>query len=326
MFRYQHDRPEIHLLMKELRQLIDGYDQRVLIGETDDIQFYGNGSDELHLVFNFPLMRTAAITGEWVRKNQTERLDALPAEAWPCNTLGNHDSPRMYGQFGDGENDARIALANLAMLLTLKGTPFLYNGEEIGMVDYLDFTPEQFRDPIALRTYRLEQELLHTGPAEAAFHASKDARDKCRTPMQWSNEPNGGFSPAGVETWLPVNPNYAAGVNVADETADEGSLLNAYQRLITLRKSTPALIDGDYRPVGDEKSPILAFLRNNLTQACLVSVNMSAQPAGLDLGFSPTWQGLIYSNKDGAKGPLEKEIHLAPFEIRIDRLDPRCLS
>ena len=136
MFEHQFGQPDVHLLMKELRALMDTYlGDRVLIGEDDDIAYYGNGEDELHLVFNFPLMRTNRITPAWVRANQAERLRSLPPGAWPCNVLGNHDVSRMRSAFGDGQHDEEIARVNAALLLTLRDTPVIYNGEEIGMTD-----------------------------------------------------------------------------------------------------------------------------------------------------------------------------------------------
>ena len=105
MYQDQHDRPEVHTLMKELRQVVDEFEDRVLIGETDDIAFYGEGNDELHLSFNFPLMKTNRLSAEWVRENQKQRFSALPAGAWPCNTLNNHDTGRVYSNFGDGIHD-----------------------------------------------------------------------------------------------------------------------------------------------------------------------------------------------------------------------------
>jgi len=95
-FQYQIDQPGIHELMQELRAVVDEYSDRVLVGETGEIAYYGDGDNELHLVFNFPLMRTKRLTPAWIRANQRERLAALPPGAWPCNTLGNHDSPRIY--------------------------------------------------------------------------------------------------------------------------------------------------------------------------------------------------------------------------------------
>ena len=133
--------------MQELRALVDEYPgDRVLVGEDEDVAFHGSGDDELHLVFNFPLMRVGRLTPAHIRANQALRLAELPPGAWPCNTLGNHDSPRVWSRYGDGVHDAELARLHLALMLTLKGTPFLYNGEEIGMAD-LELTDlSQLRD------------------------------------------------------------------------------------------------------------------------------------------------------------------------------------
>jgi alpha-glucosidase len=110
---------------------VNGYEDRVLVGETDDIRFYGSGQDELHLAFNFPLMRAEGpLSPAWIRSNQKERLSGLPPRAWPCNTLGNHDSPRVFSRYGEGKgephpHDAARARLSLALMLTLRGTPFL---------------------------------------------------------------------------------------------------------------------------------------------------------------------------------------------------------
>ena len=106
LFQYQIDLPEVHDLMKELRQLVDEYEDRVLVGETDDLRFYGSGDDELHLIFNFPLMQSdGPLTPAWIRDNQKSRLASLPPQAWPCNTLGNHDNSRVFSRFGEGRAD-----------------------------------------------------------------------------------------------------------------------------------------------------------------------------------------------------------------------------
>jgi alpha-glucosidase len=120
-----------------------------MVAEDDDIAYMGNGTDEMHMVFNFPLMRTRSITPEHVRTNQSDRLTELAkltSPGWPCNTLGNHDTPRMFSHFGDGTHDRELAKLNLALLLTMKGTPFLYNGEEIGMTDLILEDITQFKD------------------------------------------------------------------------------------------------------------------------------------------------------------------------------------
>jgi len=307
LFIGQHDMPGMHELMRDLRRVVDEYPDRVLIGETDDISYYGSGSDELHLVFNFPLMRTDRLTPQWVRENQDLRLAALPAGAWPCNTLGNHDSPRMYSHFGDGKHNGQIARLNLALLLTLKGTPVLYNGEEIGMGDYLIMDVSKFRDPLGNRSFMLETELLQSPPEEALVYAALNGRDKCRTPFQWENAPNGGFCPEGVEPWLPVNPNYTEGVNLAEQQDDQGSLFQYYRRLLRVRRENPALIHGGYELEETQAENCLVFRRAGPEQICLVALNFGEQ----EQPFCATQSArLVYSSAAGS-GPL------APFEVRI---------
>ena len=136
IYAEQVEQPGVHDLMQELRAVIDEYPDRLLVGENHDVRYYGDGDNELHLAFNFPLMRTNRLTPAWIRANQSERLASLPPGAWPCNTLNNHDTSRLYSHFGDGVHDKELARGSVALMLTLLGTPFLYNGEEIGMSDY----------------------------------------------------------------------------------------------------------------------------------------------------------------------------------------------
>lgn len=321
-FRYQFGQPEVHDLMKELRALLDTYaGDRVLIGEDDDIAYYGNGDDELHLVFNFPLMRTNRITPAFVRANQAERLSKLPPGAWPCNTLNNHDVSRMRTAFGDGEHDLSIARVNAALVLTLKGTPVLYNGEEIGMTDLILSRLDQLRDNQAINAYHAAIADGAT-PEQALALAARISRDRCRTPMQWANAPNAGFSPAGVETWLPVNPNYAEGINVAEQEHDPDSMLNYYRRLIRVRQRTPALCQGEYAPV-DEAEEYLAFTRRDEEsgQTCLVVLNMSPEPVATSLPVADRARCIFSSHGREGRGIAPRHLHLAPFEVLIAELE-----
>ena len=321
MFQHQIRQPEVHPLMQALRAVIDEYDDRVLVGESDDIAFYGEGNDELHLVFNFPLMRTKRLTPAWIRANQAMRLSALPDGSWPCKTLNNHDSSRVYNAYGDGQNDDALARLHLALLLTLRGTPFLYNGEEIGMRDLMLESLDQFRDPPALRAYQLATEVIGLSHEEAVALAARISRDRCRTPMQWANEANAGFSPAGVQTWLPVNPSYSQGVNVADQLADPDSLLHFYRQMLRVRRQTPALIAGTYEPVQETAEDYLAFLRRAKEQTCLVVLNMSDQAQTLAFDLDRPLARPIFSNsrRDESTADLSR-LYLAPFEIFIGEI------
>jgi len=322
LYARQVEQPEVHGLMQELRALVDGHPDCVLVGENDMIDYYGDGHNELHMLFNFPLMRTDRLTAEWVRRNQALRLAQLPPGAWPCNTLGNHDCERVYSHFGDGMNDDAIARLSLALMLTLRGTPFLYYGEEIGMTDLELGDVGQFRDNLGLWYYRMEREVMGSTPQEAVHWAAQRGRDKNRTPMQWAETPNAGFSPAGVQSWLPVNPDYAKGVNVAAQQAHPGSLLNFYRRFLRLRKQTPALVVGEYEPLLDESQECLAFLRRSPDhgQTCLVALNMSDQDVSVHPELDAPTGRLLFSSSERWQRVELSPLALSPFEVVIVEL------
>lgn len=320
MFGLQVDQPGMHELLQDLRQLVDRYPGRVLVGESDEIAYCG--SDELHLVFNFPLMRTNRLTPAWILANQRERLEALPTAAWPCNTLGNHDSQRVFSHFADGNHDLEWARIALALVLTLKGTPFLYYGEEIGMTDLLLNDVSDFRDMLGVWHYETERRLLNTPVSEATLLAASRGRDKCRTPMQWSAGANAGFCPAGVRPWLPVNPNCDAGVNVMSQQTDPESLLSFYRRLLGVRRATPALQSGDYAPIRAGSPDCLIFLRESAAGGggCLVAINMSPGPQRVQLQLPPA--ACLFSSAGRAPevAVSPSDLSLAPFEVFIGRI------
>jgi alpha-glucosidase len=327
MFKHQWAQPELHDLMKELRAVIDEYDgDRVLVAEDENIAFMGNGQDELHLVFNFPLMRADRITPSHVRRNQKERLtqlDALSAvRGWSCNTLGNHDTSRIHTRYRDRKHDSQLARLHAALVLTLKGTPFLYNGEEIGMTDLIITDPTKLRDTMATWYYDSLVNELNVDPQEAALRVGEMSRDKNRTPMQWSSQPNAGFSPANVETWLPVNPNYREGINVRDQQHNPNSLLNYYKHLLQVRKNSPALITGEYLPLNNTAKDYLSFLRKSDEQIVLVILNFSDKKLDLDFSRAKEIKGgslqILFSSAERlktAKPPYA--LTISPFEVFI---------
>jgi len=326
MFKNQWAQPGLHELMKELRGILDEYDgDRMLVGEDDNIDYMGNGEDELHLVFNFPLMRVGRLTPSRIRLNQKERLsrlDRLPIKGWPCNTLGNHDTSRIHTFFGDRQHDAELARLHAALMLTLKGTPFLYNGEEIGMTDLIITDPTKLRDTTASWYYERMLNELKVEPEEAARRAGEMTRDRNRTPMQWSDNPNGGFSPAGVETWLPINPNYREGINVKDQQNNPSSLLNYYKQLLRVRKHSPALIEGDYIPVHNGMKDYFAFLRKSAEQTILVILNFSNTKLELDFSRVREIKGhdlqILFSSAERLKtAKPPRGLTISHFEVLI---------
>lgn len=329
MFKNQWGQPGVHELMKDLRAVLDEYDgDRMLVGEDDNIDYMGNGRDELHLVFNFPLMRTEGITPDHIRANQEERLsrlDALPLEkGWPCNTLGNHDCSRVYTRFGNKLHDAELARLHAALILTMKGTPFLYNGEEIGMTDYMLTDIAQVKDTMGTWYYHAIVTDMGVHPEEAMVRTAEMTRDKNRTPMQWSNHPNAGFSSADTQTWLPVNPNYRDGINVREQETNPDSLLNYYKHLLKVRKNSAALKEGEYTPLHPTSDSYFAFLRSTDSQTVLVVLNFSEERLELDLTDEKVFNGTtkklhtMFSSAVRSNADLSsKSLAIAPFEVYI---------
>ncbi len=331
MFKHQLGQLGVHDLMKELRAVLDEYDgDRMLVGEDDDITYMGNGNDELHLVFNFPLMWTKRITPSHIRANQKERLtqlEALPLKGWPCNTLGNHDTSRIHSAYGDKLHDAELARINAALVLTLKGTPFLYNGEEIGMTDYMLTDISQVKDTMGSWYYHAIVTDMGVHPDEAIQRTAEMTRDKNRTPMQWSNHPNAGFAPADVQTWLPINPDYARGINVRDQEHNPASLLNYYKLLLKVRKHTPALLEGEYVPLNNTSKDYFTFLRKLKEQNVLVVLNFSEQPIVLDFSSDKEIAGqnlrILFSSAERSLTTKSSSgLTISPFEVFIAEVQP----
>jgi alpha-glucosidase len=270
--------PDIHAALRELRQVLDAYEAdgrpRLAIGEIHiyDLaelgQYYGAALDELHLPFNFGLLKTPW-AAQAIRAHVDAYEAALPPGAWPNYVLGNHDEARIASRVGP--ENARLALL---LLLTLRGTPTLYYGDELAMED-VPIPPERAQDPFGLRVSGLGL-----------------GRDPERAPMPWDATPNAGFCPPDVEPWLPITPDLDR-VNVAAQLADPASMLNLTRRLLTLRRSSPALAAGAYRAVDwpDVPGDCYLYLREAGNRRMLVALNLSDEahqvrlPDGLRAGL-----------------------------------------
>ncbi len=253
---YTEDGPEMRELVREMRALADEYEERVLIGEIylpldRLVSYYGDELDGIHLPFNFGLV----LLEEWevgaVRDLVEEYEAALPEGAWPNWVLGNHDNPRIADRIGPD----RARLAQM-LLLTLRGTPTLYYGEEIGMQD-VRIPPHLVVDP-------------------RGKNAPGHGRDPERTPMQWDTGPNAGFCPGETTPWLPLADDYAE-VNVSVESEDPTSMLTLHRRLLSLRRSEPALAVGSYESVS-ATDDVFAYTRRKDNRRFLVLLNLGSQP------------------------------------------------
>jgi alpha-glucosidase len=226
---YNGNRPEVHDVLRRWRKLTDAYPaSRVLIGETpvkvDALAaYYGDGSDELHLAFNFPFI-TAPFEVDALRDVVEDSEALFPAGAWPAWTGSNHDMGRFSSRWADG-HPGKIRAA-LLMLLSLRGTPVLYQGDEIGLGDS-PVAHEDMRDPLGVMYF----------PAYAG-------RDAARTPMPWTGARGAVFPDPGTPPWLPLGD--TAGANVERQRSDPQSTLRFTRDLIALRRATPDLHTGAY--------------------------------------------------------------------------------
>jgi alpha-glucosidase len=257
---YSADQPEVHDIVAEMRAVLDEYDDRVLIGEiylpVDRlVTYYGREGRGAHLPFNFHL-----ILAPWDARAIEAVIDsyegALPADAWPNWVLGNHDLPRVASRIGDAQ--ARVAVV---LLLTLRGTPTLYYGDELGLRDVE--IPEA-----------LVQDVRGANQPGRGL-----SRDPVRSPMPWDSSPGAGFS-TGVP-WLPFGE-WNRAHSVAAQRDDPGSMLSLHRRLIALRHAEHALSVGSYRPVPAQGS-VLAYRRQHGRRELLVCLNLASSPGRLRL-------------------------------------------
>jgi alpha-glucosidase len=298
---YDHRMAEVHAELRRLRTVTDEFPGRVLIGETwtstpaEIAAYYGPHGDELQMPMFLNLVQVPTLDARAFRT----RIDAVEhntADGWPVFVLGNHDVRRVVSRYAPNEA-SRPSVAKLlaALQLTLRGTPILYYGEELGMPNHDPTRVEEVKDVIGKRGWPKEK-----------------GRDGERTPMPWGAGVNGGFS-RDARPWLPVGPSYPT-INVASEARDPDSVLAWYRRLIALRRTDAALYDGAQEMVGGDDPHVLAYLRRRGARSLLVVLNLSAEARTVH--FDP-------ANLGGRRGrPLATTGR--PTDVSVDQveLDP----
>ena len=303
--RQQHvfdkDQPELISVYREIRSILDSYGGRMAVGEVMGGMAEAAGYCKdglLPLAFNFDFTHQG-----WSPRGFLKSVEdfecALAGGGWPCYVLSNHDISRHASRYGGRYPEARAKVA-AALLLTLRGTPFLYNGEEIGMRDG-KIRRVEIQDPPGKRYW----------PFQAG-------RDPCRTPILWNDSPGAGFTTG--KPWLPLNPDFRE-VNVEAQRKVPDSVLSFYRKLIWLRKKTPALQTGTFRPVQARPDRALAYLRETKSQTVLVALNFfeSAQEITLTGPLPPgPWRLLLSSHPaEGAQPPAGNIVRLRPNEVSI---------
>ncbi len=290
--RYDKGHPDIHGVFRRIRSLLDAYEAadgrpRYSVGEIhisdweEWASYYGN-DDELHMPYNFALVN-GPWTGPWVRDVIRSVEAAVPPNGWPNYVLGNHDEPRIASRLGWN----RSLLASL-MLIMLRGTPTIYYGDEIGMLQ-AEIPPEDQHDPWGRRVPGM-------------------GRDGCRTPMQWDSSPNAGFCPAGVKPWLPiVDPDGLH--NVAAQEGDPSSRLERFRSFLAARNTSPAIQTGRLDLLDELPDQLVGFKRSDGDQQVVVLLNFGETAVEVDVA------GHVLTGTDHQRsGHLAGPLMLEPWE------------
>lgn len=305
---YDRNRPETHNILKRFRVLLNEYREKMIVGEIFSeppgnqklsAEFYGNGNDELHLSFDFSFMYTRWDAGKFM-KNIRCWYDLIPDEGWPCFVFSNHDQKRSITRFG-GKYAEEKAKVLAVIIMTLKGTPFLYYGEEIGIRSEI-IKRKDLVDPLGKKYWPFFR-----------------GRDFARTPMQWDKSDNSGFSDSNP--WLPLNSNWRNN-NVEMQKKDPTSLLNFYRDLISIRRREFVLIHGDWEPLFASEKNILCYKRKAENyESIFILTNFSSK--NQILKFISILNGVVIYGTHRAVGEKICEINfkLNPFEAVIIKED-----
>ena len=310
--------PKLHEYLQEMRrEALAPYDT-MTVGEAFGVTLdqtpllIDERRGELDMIFQFDTVEVdRGADGRWkpwglpeLKRIFTRHEAALDKHCWPTVFFSNHDNPRVVSRYGDDSPQWRIKSAQVmaTLLLTMKGTPFMYQGDEIGMTNFPFTAPEQFDDLWTRAAWREEVDSGRITPEAFLFNQNKVSRDHARTPMQWSDAPHGGFTTG--TPWLAVNPNYPV---VNAQTSRD--LYDAFARLIALRNGEPALIYGDFHDRMPDHPHLFVYERTIDGKGFVVALNFSAARQTCDLPGE-----VIFSNYDDTSPSLRG------WEARVCRL------
>ena len=334
---YAVNLPISHDYIKEMNSQVWHNREGILtVGETpfagtdDAVQYSCLDNTELNMVFQFehmdldnaedgskwsdrriPLLELKRSFSNWQRK--------LYGKAWNSLYWCNHDQPRVVSRLGNDTDETwwnKSAKMLATCLHFMQGTPYVYQGEELGMTNYPFSDIRDFRDVESINAYHEYTEILHVDSDKMISYLRNKSRDNARTPMQWDETDEAGFT-TGVP-WMPVNPNYKR-INAAAQIGDEDSVYNYYRKLISLRKEYPIIVNGDFELVGENNADVFAYLRHWKDQILWVACNFTDRMQKI---VSPSsnraeyrkWH-VICDNYSPSGYPFEKgQIELRPYE------------
>lgn len=299
--KYTDDLPEVHDVLRELRNVVNAYPgDPVLVTEADEpniaqlTKMYGNG-DEVQLPMDFQIADLNELSAPKFR-DLFNQVESNTAHGQPEYFFSNHDQRRQWDRYGDGVHNDQIAKLMAALLLTTRGTPQMYYGEELGMRTTDPARIEDVHDPIGKLGWPKEK-----------------GRDGERTPMQWTPGPQSGFT-TNPKPWLPIPPS-ASTYNVETEAANPDSIFNTYKRLLALRKSEPALRTGAYQAIDENDQHVFSYLRKSPDETILIALNMSAQKHTIDAKEAGSTAEVLYRSPLGPKGLTPETLNLSKVTL-----------
>jgi len=330
--------PRVHEYIQEMNEkVLSNYDlmtvgETVMVSPEEGSKYVAAARNELNMIIHFDhmgldegedgkysspqkidLLELKKITTEWQYKLEEEN-------GWHSNYLSNHDQPRMVSRFGD-DDEYRVESAKMlaTFLHTIKGTPFIYQGEEIGMTNTVFESIEEMDDIDTINYFYDEKKKGNIN----SFSEIKDilnyrTRDNARTPMQWNDEKNAGFTTGSP--WLKVNQNYKK-INVKKALSYENSIFYYYQKLIELRKENPVFVYGKYKLILEEDKEIYAYLREGKEEKLLVVLNFFEEESTFEIPDNIEYNNyeLLISNYNKEENKISK-IELKPYESRVYKL------
>ncbi len=326
--------PRVHEYLQEMnRKVLSKYDNMTVgecffTPEEEARKYVGEDRNELNMIFQMEhvMLDTDMISGDQMKKrdwkltelkeifkNREKNLDGI---GWNSQFLMNHDQPRAVSRFGN-DKEYRVESAKMlaTFLLTLKGTPFIYQGEEIGMTNVSFDNIDHYRD---LNTFNYYNSAVNKGddPKETLKKIHLFSRDNARTPMQWDNTANAGFSQG--TPWIEVNPNYNE-INVEDDMKRPDSIFSYYRQLISLRRENPVLVYGKCIALCEDDEQIMAYVREMEDDHFLIILNFSSEEALLHLPnrYKNFKARLVLNNTNRKMTRLQDEISLSPYEASV---------
>jgi alpha-glucosidase len=283
---------------------MDEYEDRMLVGEVYALppgdaetvaNYLGNGKNALHMAFDFSL-----IFSRWNARKYYKAIKKwykhIPSKGWPCHVLSNHDLHRSINRYGLSMDKSKKAKVAAVLLLTLKGTPFLYYGEEIGM-ENIRLKRRDIDDPLGKK-----------------FWPIYSGRDQARSPMQWNSRKHAGFT--NGNPWLRVSQNYMK-KNVKVQEKDPDSMLNTYRHLINIRQHHEALQFGNWKPLMKGYKNVLAYLREYNDQLVFIALNFSPANRTIHLPEKYTWKTLYTTSPEKRDKTLIGKYQLSSFEAIV---------